>query len=98
MVGVDSNPTNFKIWWSNSCSFMQNGSSDSHKFYFIHLIFKASNSQMGAGGGRFWRNDSQNGGLGVRPPFLGSRFSKPLEIITPSKLNSNFKRIKKQDE
>ena len=78
MVRFDSNPTNFKIWWGNSVSFMRNGSSDSHEFYFIYFICKASDSQMGAGGRRFWRNDSQNGGLGVGPPFLGSRFSKPL--------------------
>ena len=86
MVGVDSNPTNFKIWLSNSCIFMQNGSSDSHKFYFIYFIFKASKSQMGARGGRFWRNNSQNGGLGVGPPFLGSRFSKPLKILVKTPL------------
>ena len=47
-------------------------------FFFSRM---ASDSQMGAGVGRFWRNDSQNGGLGVGPPFLGSRFSKPLFII-----------------
>ncbi|KNZ56614.1 hypothetical protein VP01_2364g1 [Puccinia sorghi] len=48
---------------SNSCRLSQNWKSE---------------SQMGAGCRQYWRNDSQNGGLGVKPTVPGSCFSKPL--------------------
>ena len=60
---------------------LPNLNSDSCTFYIFYIFCRDSDSQMGVGCAHFWRNNSQNGGLGVGPPIFESRFSKPLIII-----------------
>ncbi|KNZ57596.1 hypothetical protein VP01_2119g3 [Puccinia sorghi] len=72
----ESTLANLAIWWRDSRGLTRVPTRAFH-FIFI-LIRKASDSQMGAGCGRSWRNDSQNGRLGVGPRIFGSVSPSPI--------------------
>ncbi|KNZ45763.1 hypothetical protein VP01_781g1 [Puccinia sorghi] len=55
-----------------------------HKLNFSLHNSRGGSWNCSSESGWKWRNDSQNGGLGLGPPIFGSRFSQPLQ-------NSNIK-------